>query len=182
MNTRNQMTQFPMFNKFRDTWTPFSEFFDDLMPLTTGLITDQHFVPACEVEEGDDHYLFVLETPGVKKENLKIEFADNQLVICGERTSTDNRNTRGVHYSERGTGKFQRSFRLPVGVDAEKAEANYQDGVLRILVPKAESAKPRQIKITNGSGTSKFFSKLLGSKGEEELHSSSNSEAEKMAS
>src|SRR5690242_12889511 len=109
MNTRNQIIQWPMFQTFRDTWTPFSEFFDNLMPISTGLRSDQHSVPACEIEEGDDHYLFVLETPGVKKEDLKIEFVDHQLVICGVRTSSDSRNARSTHYNERCIGKLQRS-------------------------------------------------------------------------
>ena len=70
-------------------------------------------------------------------------------------------NAEGGYYSERRFGKFHRTFKLPSGVSSDKVEAHYQDGMLRVYVPKAETAKPRQIKISNGSGTG-LFGKLLG--------------------
>ena len=87
--------------------------------------------------------------------------ADQQLLIAGERKYEDRKNQNDVMYSERHYGRFQRVFSLPAGLDVEKVEANYQDGVLRVVVPKVESAKPRQIKIGTGNSTS-FFGKLIG--------------------
>jgi len=164
MNTHNGM------NLWKDTFNPATEFrrefdrlFDDwLTPTTRGLRTASHFVPACEVEEQYDHYLLTLEMAGVSKDNIKMEAVDNQIVISGERQS-DTRKQSGLTYSERRFGKFQRTFALPVGVDVSQVEANYQDGILRVVIPKAESAKPRQIKIGNGSVASKFFGKFLNS-------------------
>lgn len=185
MNTHNGLTT------WRDVWNPISEFrrefdrlFDDwATPAPKSMRQDGHFIPACDVEEGEDHYLLTLEMAGVKKEDVKLEVIDNQIVISGERRQESQRKDTGQAYSERRFGRFQRSFALPAGVDAEKVEANYQDGILRVLVPKAESARPRQIKITNGSGGSKFFGKQLGSKeAKEEMHSSSDYSKEKVAS
>lgn len=164
MNNKNGMTL------WRDAFSPVNEFrrefdrlFDDwLTPSTYGLRTESHFVPACEVEEQGDHYLLAIEMAGVKKDDIKMESVDNQLVISGERRNETRRKEEGQTYSERSYGKFQRTFALPLGVDVSQVEANYQDGILRIVIPKAESAKPRQIKISNGSGGSKFFNRFLG--------------------
>lgn len=122
---------------------------------------DSQWIPACDVEEADNHYLISLEIAGVPKDHVRVEFHDNQIVISGERQSETNKKENGRWYSERQFGKFQRAFMLPSGIDPEQVEAKHQDGVLRIYVPKAESAKPRQIKITNGNGPSSF-KKLIG--------------------
>lgn len=122
---------------------------------------DSQWSPACDIEEADGHYVLSLEMPGVSKDQVKVEFHDSQLVISGERRSESQRKEKGQTYSERRYGRFQRSFALPAGIDVAKVEANYQDGVLRVYVPKAESVKPRQIQISGGADAG-FFSKLLG--------------------
>ena len=99
---------------------------------------------------------------------LHMEVVDNQILISGERRYEGRKQAEGGIYSERRFGKFQRAFSLPAGVDAAQVEANYQDGVLHIVVPKAETAKPRQIKITNGGLGSKFFGKFLNQSKEKE--------------
>jgi HSP20 family protein len=118
--------------------------------------------PACDLSEVEDHYLLTLEVPGVPQDQIKIDVIDNQINVSGERKSEPQ---SGAWYSERRYGGFFRSFSLPAGVDAGKIQAHYQDGILRILVPKAESAKPRQVKITQGSAPG-FFGKLLGQSAE----------------
>lgn len=161
---------------FDDFWTA---------PMNRSLpMTERQWNPACEVEEEDNHYLLSLEMPGIPRDQIKLEVVDNQIVISGERHAQDKKKEAGQWYTERSYGKFQRTFTLPTGVDGSKVEANCQDGVLRVYVPKAESAKPRQIKIANGSGTG-FFGKLIGqssTKEKEERHSSSDYQKEKVAS
>ncbi len=188
MNTNNNgLTVWPAI--WKDAWSPISDLrrefdrlFDDwATPTSRGLRTEYTFVPACDVEEDEEHYLLTLEMAGMKKDDIKLEVNDGQLTISGERHQENKRTEDGRRYSERRFGKFQRSFALPVGVDASRVEANYQDGILRVMLPKAESSKPRQIKI--GSGSTGFFGKLLGPKNEkEELHSSSDYRKEKVAS
>lgn len=124
--------------------------------------TSTQFVPACEIEEGEDSYLISLEMAGVKKDDIQMEVMDRKITISGERKDDSRFKEERPAYSERRFGKFQRTFSLPSDVDSNQVEADYQDGVLRVFLPKAESAKPRQIKITQGNGSSKFFSKLLG--------------------
>lgn len=167
MRNRNEMS---VWND--NTWRPLTDLrremdrlFDDFWPAAVLRATQQaetaQFVPACDVEEQDGHYLLTLEMPGVSKDDIKVEVIDNQIVVSGERRHEKRNKENGAWYSERRFGKFSRAFTVPAGVDAGQIEAGYQDGVLRLMVPKAESAKPRQIKITQGSGNS-FFGKILG--------------------
>jgi len=158
-------------------WNPLSELhremdrlFDDFWTTPTNTQTPNNWNPDCDVEENDDHFLMTLEMPGIPRDQIKIECVDNQITISGER-NREQKKTKS--YSERYYGKFYRSFTLPAGVNADKVEANYQDGILRLYIPQAESAKPRQIKITNGSDKG-FFGKLLGQspKEKEGVHSS----------
>jgi len=114
------------------------------------------FHPASDVEETNTHYVMSVDLPGVAKKDINIEVKDNQLYISGERKSE--KRERG--FSERYYGKFHRTFTLPTEVEVDKIEAHYQDGVLTVALPKAESVKPRQIKI--GDGKSSLFGRLVG--------------------
>ena len=190
------MLNHPVFRS-ESSWAPLTElrremdrFFDDYWNTSqnSSKSLSADWQPACEVDEGDDHYLVSLEMAGVPKDQIKLEIVDQQLVISGERTRQTKRNQEGQTYTERRYGKFQRSFTLPPGVDASRIEANAQDGILRVYIPKAESAKPRQIKITNGSHAG-FFGKLLGASPkkdrelEQELeHSPSDAKTQRVAS
>lgn len=156
-----------------DSWNPARELsllqrgidrlFDDMLtPFSSSnreMDAAWKFSPACDVEETESHYMVSFDLPGIAKDDVKIEVTDNQLVVSGERKSeTKEKGSR--HIVERFHGAFQRVFTLPASVDAERVEANYQDGVLRIAIPKVEAAKPRRIKITEGKGS--FIGKLLG--------------------
>lgn len=159
---------------------PLGRLFDDFLPATPTeekwRRTDSEWQPACDVEESDEHYLLTLDLPGIPKDQIKLEVIDNQILISGERRHEQKGKTDGAWYSERRYGRFHRSFSLPMGVDAAKVEADYRDGMLRVYVPKAESTKPRQIKITSGL-TPSFFGKLIGqssSKEKEEKNLSSD--------
>lgn len=145
------------------TFTLMDRFFDDVWSAQAPRHWREGTVltPACDVEESDDHFLLSLEMPGIPKDQLQIEARGNQLVISGEKKFERKSGEKGSVYSERRFGRVERSFTLPTGVDLGQVEANYQDGVLHIMVPKAVSAKPRQIKITDGK-ESGFFAKLLG--------------------
>jgi HSP20 family protein len=109
------------------------------------------FAPALDVEETDTAYRLNFDLPGLKKEEIKIEFSGDQLIVSGERKfeKTEDKNTR--HVAERGYGKFQRTITLPLAIDVDKVEAVQVDGVLHISIPKAEAVKPRliEIKATN---------------------------------
>lgn len=107
------------------------------------------FMPAFKVEEEQGHYVIMVETPGVSRDELSVEVIDNQIVVSGERRQENKKDESG---SEQRFERFQRSFVLPSGIDSGRIEAQYQDGMLKLTVPKAESARPRRIEIASESG------------------------------
>jgi HSP20 family protein len=96
-------------------------------------------------QQGDDTVLTV-ELPGVKKEDINIEIKDNLFRISGGRR-VDYPEKSSVHRVERRNLKFDRTIRLPIKVDTEKVKAEYKNGVLTVVLPRAESDKPKQIKV-----------------------------------
>lgn len=103
--------------------------------------------PTVDIREDRDSLTISVEVPGMKKEDIDVSFHDGVLSISGERKVEEKLNDAEAHRSERFTGRFHRSFSLPVKVSADKANATYQDGVLTITLPKAEEAKPKQIEV-----------------------------------
>lgn len=131
---------------------------------------EREFQPVCDLDDFGDHFLLTLEVPGVARSDLEIEIRDHDLVVTGERRRMETKQPESGWYSERRYGKFQRSFSLPPGIDAEKVVADYENGVLRIAVPKAEAMKPRKVEISTGTRAT------MKASGKERLH-----EAEKLA-
>ena len=98
-------------------------------------------------EDGDKLYVDAL-APGVDPETLNVSVQQNQLTITGEKKALlSSIESAAVHRSERSAGQFSRSITLPMDVSADKIQATYRDGVLRVVLPKAEAAKPKQIQV-----------------------------------
>jgi HSP20 family protein len=110
------------------------------------------WAPALDIAERKDAYLVAVELPGVKLDDLKITLDDGLLTIQGERHVADEASEQQYHRIERRYGAFRRSITLPAHVMAEGVEASFEEGVLQILVPKAEEAKPKRIEVRPGGG------------------------------
>jgi HSP20 family protein len=108
------------------------------------------WAPALDISERKDAYLVTVEVPGVNADDLDITLEDGLLTIQGERQLTSESSEQQYHRVERRYGAFRRSITLPAHVMAEGIQASFEDGVLQILVPKAEEAKPRRIQIRPG--------------------------------
>lgn len=106
------------------------------------------WIPAVDIfETAEKDVVVKVDLPDVKKEDIKVTFENNVLSIEGERQiATDVENDR-FHRLERGHGQFRRTFTLPATVDASRVDANYQDGVLTVKLPRRAEAKPKQIQI-----------------------------------
>ncbi len=104
-------------------------------------------LPAVDVEESENDYVFRAEIPGLKKEDVKISLVDNVLTLAGEKKAEERRQDRTYHRVERTSGSFRRTYSISKPIQADKISAQYKDGVLEITVPKAEEAKPREIEI-----------------------------------
>jgi len=105
------------------------------------------WTPALDVYQDKDQFTVVAEVPGMKKEEIDISLHGDTLTISGERKSHEKQGDQAFR-AERFFGRFQRSLPLPSAVDTEKVKATYKDGILEVVLPKAEEAKPKQIEVS----------------------------------
>ncbi len=106
------------------------------------------WVPAIDVRETDESFVFTAELPGLSKNDVSITLEDNVLSLVGERKFDQEESKNEFRRIERSYGHFTRSFTLPNEVDHDKVEARYGDGLLTVTVPKTEKSKPRKIQIS----------------------------------
>jgi HSP20 family protein len=138
--------------------------FDDSFSQTSLASPVQSLRVNTDIEELDDGYLFSFDLPGVKQEDIKLDLSDGLLKISGERKRESRRKNEGFERIEKSYGRFERTFQLPQNVDETNIKAHFDNGLLEVMVPKSEVAKPKTIEIETGKGG--LFSKLLGSKTE----------------
>ena len=118
-----------------------------------GSATATAWAPALDISERKDAYLVTVELPGVEADDLDITLEDGLLTIQGERHFAHDSSEQQFHRVERRYGTFRRSITLPAHVMAEGIQASFDNGVLQILVPKAEEAKPKRIQVRPGRAT-----------------------------
>ncbi len=97
--------------------------------------------PAMDLVEKDDVYEITAELPGLDEKNVEIKLSNHTLTIKGEKSEEKEDKRKDYYLSERRYGSFQRSFQLPEGVDADKIEARFANGVLSVKLPKTAEAK-----------------------------------------
>ncbi len=132
----------------RREWDPF-ETMTQLLG-TRGRETSA-FVPAFEVKETQDAFIFKADLPGVQEKDLDISLTGGRLVVSGKReTERRDENERYFAY-ERSFGSFSRAFTLPEGVDADHISAELKDGVLHLVLPKLPEVQPKRIQVTSGT-------------------------------
>ncbi|MBN2280776.1 MAG: Hsp20/alpha crystallin family protein [Candidatus Marinimicrobia bacterium] len=105
------------------------------------------FTPNVDIEELDDEFQFHAELPGLEKKDVIITVKENVLTISGEKQSKKEEKNKNYHRIESSFGKFQRSFRLPQNVDQNAIKAEFKNGILDVIIPKTETAKPKEIEI-----------------------------------
>ncbi len=110
------------------------------------------WAPAVDISERKDAYLVAAELPGVGIDDLEITFENGVLTIQGQRHVAHDSSEEKVHRAERRYGAFRRSITLPTHVRPDAIEASTQDGVLQIMVPKAEEVHPKRIQVRAGRG------------------------------
>lgn len=142
--------------QYRPATELLSPFFEDFLsrPLGGGRTSNLLRAPEADVVETETEIRVLMEMPGMKSEDITIDLENNVLSVSGEkheeRSEQDDRHT--WHLSERRYGQFSRSFVLPRDVEADRIEARFQDGVLRVSIPKSERARRRKISIQSDGG------------------------------
>src|SRR5919112_2265759 len=117
------------------------------------VITSTWFAPT-DVSEDANSLRITMELPGVNPDDVRLSLENNILTIRGEKKHQTDESNERVHRFERTYGVFERTFALPNTVDPEKIEARYENGVLTVMIPKAERAKPREIRVNASSSGS----------------------------
>ena len=113
-------------------------------------MSGQAWAPAVDITERKDAYLVAVDLPGVRIDDLEITFQDGVLTIQGQRHVMPDSSEERIHRAERRYGAFRRSITLPAHVKADAIEATTQDGVLQIMVPKAEEVQAKRIQVHAG--------------------------------
>ena len=146
-----------------ERWDPFSEAVS-LRDAVNSLFQDSFvrprgFQPAAgagtfplDVRETENDYVVHASLPGIKPDDVQITVHGDTLTIRGEIKGEEEKKGEQWHIRERRSGVYQRSLSLGTPVSSDRAEATFEHGVLTLTLPKAEEAKPRQIKIGGKSG------------------------------
>lgn len=129
-----------------DIWREMDRLFENATPQRS-LYEDRNFHPATEIAEDENQYFLSLDLPGLKKEDIQIEMHENNLVISGERKQETQSSGKTFHRIERSYGSFKRSFTLPNTVSTDKIEAHYENGVLKLSLPKTAVVQAKKIEI-----------------------------------
>jgi HSP20 family protein len=104
--------------------------------------------PTVDIAESDKAYEIKAELPGMDEKNVEVKLSNGSLMIKGEKTEEKEEKKKDYHLQERRFGSFERCFRVPEGVDAEKIEANFKNGILTLTLPKKPEAQKAEKQIS----------------------------------
>jgi len=141
-------------------WEPFREveslqremnrLFDTLTPSENGDKHSSAFMPAAEMQETQNNVVLKLEVPGLEAKDIDVRVTEQAVAISGERQSETKKEERGMTRSEFRYGKFQRVIPLPARVQNDQVQADYKNGILSLMLPKAEDEKNKVVKVNLG--------------------------------
>ena len=124
-----------------------TRFFDDFFSVSPTSLFETAWMPSLDVSEDDKAIHVKAEIPGIEEKDLNVSLENNMLTISGEKKEEKKEENKRYMVSERRFGSFYRSITLPDGVKSDGISASFTNGVLRVEIPKAESVKPKKIKI-----------------------------------
>jgi len=133
----------PFWREMDDFW---NRFFEE-MPLAERA---WGWSPSVDISETDGNVQIKAELPGLEAKDIDVDVSGDMLTLRGEKKMEEEKEEERYYYRERYSGSFQRSFRLPSGVESDKVDAEFKNGVLTINIPKSEEAKQKKIEIKAG--------------------------------
>jgi HSP20 family protein len=128
-------------------WNNWNRLFDEFLPVNPETETPATWTPRVDLLETESDFRIAIDLPGMKKDDVVINFESDVLTISGERREESAQEDVNYYRTERFYGRFSRSFTFPKSVDIEGILAAFEDGVLTVKVPKAAESKPRKIQI-----------------------------------
>lgn len=124
-----------LFDSFFEDWSP--EIFDK----------ERTWIPAFDISENEKEYTLTAELPGIDAKDLDITLSDGILTVKGEKKQEKEDKGENYHRIERSYGSFQRSFHIPEKVKTEKVDANFKDGILKLILEKDEKSETKKITV-----------------------------------
>ena len=124
----------------------FDSFFDD-WKMPSLFSADDTWSPAFDIKETDKEYLITAELPGMDIKDVDVTLTEGVLSVKGEKKHEKEDKGENYHRIERRYGSFHRSFRIPGKVEAEKIDASYKDGILKLTLPKSEGSETKKIEV-----------------------------------
>ena len=143
--------EIPSFRGLQSLQYDMNRIFDDFFRgdiLANDSFFSRDWNPAVDIVENNDKYIVKAELPGLCKEDVKITLENNLLTIRGEKKNEDEKKEGNYHRVERSYGSFERSFSVPGSIRSNDIDAQYNDGILTVTLPKAEEAKQKRIDVT----------------------------------
>ena len=113
------------------------------------------WTPSVDIYETESALVLTAEVPGIDENDIEIKIEDNTLTLTGERRFEKETKEENYHRIERAYGSFYRSFTLPNSIDQDKIEAQHENGVLKINMPKKPELKPRKVKVLKAKSAEK---------------------------
>ena len=101
---------------------------------------NNNWTPSVDINESNDAFMITADLPGIKKSDIEVKVEENVIILNAMRNIDKTKDNEKYHFSERRSGTFSRSFKLPKSVKEEKITADFDNGVLSIIIPKAEDA------------------------------------------
>jgi HSP20 family protein len=111
-------------------------------------LTVPEWAPLVDITEDDKEYLISAELPEIKKEEIKLTVENGVLILSGERKRETEEKGKKYHRVERAYGSFVRTFALPDNADANKVNAEFKEGLLKVHIGKSEAARPKMIEVS----------------------------------
>lgn len=143
------LTRFDPFGDMITLRQAMDRLFEDsfVSPMTWRTLEGETVTPALDVHQTADEIVVTAALPGIKPDDVEITLTGQTLVIRGEFKADEKVGRDQYLYRERRFGSFTRQLQLPVRVEGDRTEASFENGVLRLRIPKADEVKPRQIQI-----------------------------------
>jgi HSP20 family protein len=115
-------------------------------PIHTGPLAEE-WLPPADISETKDRVFIKAELPGIEEKDIELTLLGNMMTIRGEKKHEKEEKDENHYIGDRYYGSFRRTFQLPADIDPDKAEANFDKGVLKVSVPKVEKSKSKKIQI-----------------------------------
>jgi len=147
------IVRYDPFRELRSLQDEMNRVFSGMTPSATNREEMMHgaWVPSVDIYDDKEHLVLEAELPGMKQDDFEISIENNVITLKGERRFEKKAEGDNYHRVERAYGTFSRSFTLPQEVTAEGATADFEDGILRVTLPKREETKARKIEVRGAS-------------------------------